>query len=330
MSRVLHRKDMQTSLHRLFYIKLPIGDTSVKRFQSVTILQKYCSAAFIEFGAPSRSTVECRRTLERRSRRIPSVIEMFSLTGRVAIITGSASGFGRATAKLFAEAGASVVLASRRADKLQIVADEIAAMGGNALVVPTDVSVEAQVKNLAERTLEGFGQIDVLVNNAGILTRTPVPDTSEEEWYALMDANLKGPFLCCKHVLPVMLKKGRGNIVNIASYLGQFAGSGNTPIYGATKGGVIALTKALAVKYGPQGIRANAVAPAFIKTDLNRDVIENDADPVAKEREVAAPYPLKRLGKPEDIAAAALYFASDASDWVTGAVLMVDGGLTAA
>jgi 3-oxoacyl-[acyl-carrier protein] reductase len=130
--------------------------------------------------------------------------------------------------------------------------------------------------------------------------------------------------------LPVMLKQGRGNMVNIASYLGQFAGSGNTPIYGATKGGLIALTKALAVKYGPQGIRANAIAPAFIKTELNRNVIENDPDPVAKEREVAAPYPLKRLGKPEDIAAAALYLASDASNWVTGAVLMVDGGLTAA
>jgi 3-oxoacyl-[acyl-carrier protein] reductase len=213
---------------------------------------------------------------------------------------------------------------------LHIVADEIASAGGTALVVPTDVTVEAQVKNLIERSLERFGQIDVLVNNAGILTRTPVPETSEAEWYALMDTNLKGPFLCCKHTLPAMLKQGRGNIVNIASYLGQFAGSGNTPVYGATKGGLIALTRALAVKYGPQGIRANAIAPAFIKTDLNRNVIESAPDPVAKEREIAEPYPLKRLGRPEDIAAAALYFASEASNWVTGAVLIVDGGLTAA
>src|SRR3972149_9361236 len=113
------------------------------------------------------------------------MLELFSLKDRVAIITGSASGFGRATAKLFAEAGASVVLASRRADKLQIVADEIAVMGGNALVVQTDVTVEARVKHLVERTLERFGRIDVLVNNAGILTRTPVPDTTEGEWYAL-------------------------------------------------------------------------------------------------------------------------------------------------
>ena len=127
-----------------------------------------------------------------------------------------------------------------------------------------------------------------------------------------------------------MLKQGRGNIVNIASYLGQFAGSGNTPVYGATKGGLIALTRALAVKYGPQQIRASAIAPAFIKTDLNRNLIDDAPDPAAKEREVAAPYPLKRLGTPEDIAAAALYFASDASNWVTGAVLLVDGGLTAA
>ena len=203
-------------------------------------------------------------------------------------------------------------------------------MGGNVLVVPTDVTVEAQVKNLIEQSLERLGRIDVLVNNAGILTRTPVPDTTEDEWYALMDTNLKGPFLCCKHTLPVMLKQGKGNIVNIASYLGQFAGSGNTPVYGATKGGLIALTKALAVKYGPQQIRVNAVAPAFIKTDLNRNIFDGAPDPAAKEREVAAPYPLKRLGTPEDVAAAALYLASDASNWVTGAVLMVDGGLTAA
>jgi NAD(P)-dependent dehydrogenase (short-subunit alcohol dehydrogenase family) len=258
------------------------------------------------------------------------MLEMFSLNGKVAIVTGSASGFGRATAKLFAEAGASVVLASRRADKLHIIADEIAAKSGNVLIVPTDVTVEAQVKHLVEQSLDRFGRIEVLVNNAGILTRTPVPDTTEDEWYSLIDTNLKGPFLCCKHVLPVMLRQGRGNIVNIASYLGQFAGSGNTPVYGATKGGVIALTKALAVKYGPQQIRVNAIAPAFIKTDLNRNVIEDAPDPVAKEQEVAAPYPLKRLGKPEDVAAAALYFASDASNWVTGAVLLVDGGLTAA
>ena len=257
------------------------------------------------------------------------MLELFSLKDRVAIVTGSASGFGRATAKLFAEAGASVVLASRRVDKLQIVADDIAAMGGNALVVQTDVTVEAQVKHLIEQSLERFGRIDVLVNNAGILTRTPVPDTTEDEWYALVDTNLKGPFLCCKHTLPVMLKQGKGNIVNIASYLGQFAGSGNTPVYGATKGGLIALTKALAVKYGPKQIRVNAVAPAFIKTDLNRHIFDDAPDLEAKEREVAAPYPLKRLGTPEDVAAA-LYFASDASNWVTGAVLMVDGGLTAA
>ena len=258
------------------------------------------------------------------------MLELFSLKDRVAIVTGSASGFGRATAKLFAEAGASVVLASRRVDKLQIVADDIAAMGGNALVVQTDVTVEAQVKHLIEQSLERFDRIDVLVNNAGILTRTSVPDTTEDEWYALMDTNLKGPFLCCKHTLPVMLKQGKGNIVNIASYLGQFAGSGNTPVYGATKGGLIALTKALAVKYGPKQIRVNAVAPAFIKTDLNRNIFDDAPDPAAKECEVAAPYPLKRLGTPEDVAAASLYLASDASNWVTGTVLTVDGGLTAA
>jgi NAD(P)-dependent dehydrogenase (short-subunit alcohol dehydrogenase family) len=124
--------------------------------------------------------------------------------------------------------------------------------------------------------------------------------------------------------------RGKGSIVNMASHLGYYAGGGNIPAYSASKGGVITLTRVLAVKYGPQGIRVNAAAPAFIKTDLNRAIIQSAHDLVAKEREIAEPCPLKRLGKPEDVASAALYFASDASSWVTGAVLYVDGGLTAA
>ncbi len=253
----------------------------------------------------------------------------FSLAGKVALVTGGASGFGQATARLFAQAGANLVLASRRAGKLQAAADELAAVGARVLAIPTDVTVEAQVRQLVERALAHFGQLDVLVNNAGIIARAPVPEMAEADWDAMLNTNLKGPFLCCKHALPPMLARGAGNIVNIASYLGMYAGSGNTPAYGASKGGLIALTRALAVKYGPSGLRVNAIAPAFIKTDLNREIIDNAPDPAAKEREIAREYPLRRLGKPEDIAAAALYLASEASSWVTGIVLMVDGGLTA-
>jgi len=249
----------------------------------------------------------------------------FSLQAQVAIITGGASGFGLATAHRFAEAGARVVVASRRAELCRQAAAEIGGLG-----LGVDVTDEAQVQRMVQEAVAHMGRVDILVNSAGIIARTPVPDTPLEEWEQLQATNLRGPFLCCKHVLPHMLAQGQGGaIVNIASYLGMHAGSGNTPAYGASKGGLIALTKSLAVKYGPEQIRVNAICPAFVKTPLNAHIIDGAPDPAAKEREIAAPYPLRRIGRPDDVAYAALYLASDAASWITGITLLVDGGLTA-
>jgi NAD(P)-dependent dehydrogenase (short-subunit alcohol dehydrogenase family) len=249
----------------------------------------------------------------------------FSLEGKVAIITGGASGFGLATARRFAGAGARVVVASRRAELCRQAAAEIDGLG-----LGVDVTDEAQVQRMVQEAVAHMGRVDILINSAGTIARTPLPDTPLEEWEQVQATNLRGPFLCCKHVLPHMLAQGQGGaIVNIASYLGMHAGSGNTPAYGASKGGLIALTKALAVKYGPEQIRVNAICPAFVKTPLNAHIIDGAPDPAAKEREIAAPYPLRRIGRPDDVAYAALYLASDAASWITGITLLVDGGLTA-
>ncbi|HEY4687947.1 MAG TPA: SDR family oxidoreductase [Anaerolineae bacterium] len=256
-------------------------------------------------------------------------LDAYRLDGRVAIITGASGGFGTAIAQLFAQAGARLTLAARREDRLKDVAASLPIPSERVLAAPIDVTIEPQVERMVDRTLERFGRVDVLVTGAGLIARTPVAAIQEADWDRMMAVNLKGPFLCCKHVLPHMIAQHDGRIVNIASYLGLFAGSGNTPAYNASKGGVVMLTRSIAVKHGPDGIRANAICPGFIKTGLNREIIDDTPDPAAKEREIAAAYPLRRLGTPDDVAYAALYLASDASNWVTGECLLLEGGLTA-
>jgi len=258
-----------------------------------------------------------------------ATLDAFRLDGRVAIVTGASSGFGASIARLFAQAGARLTLVARREDRLKDVAASLNASRDSVLTAQTDVTVESQVRRMIDATLDRFGRLDVLVNSAGIIARTPVAEIQEADWDEMMAVNLKGPFLCCKHALPHLIAQRDGRIVNIASYLGLFAGSGSTPAYNAAKGGVVMLTRSIAVKHGPDGVRANAICPGFIKTELNRDVIDNAPDPAAKEREIASAYPLRRLGAPDDVAYAALYLASDASSWVTGACLMLEGGLTA-
>ena len=257
-------------------------------------------------------------------------LDAFRLDGRVAIVAGASSGFGWAIAQLFALAGARLTLVARRAERLRQLAASLDRDGERVVVAPTDITVEAQVQHMVDMTLERFGRVDVLVNSAGIIARTPLAQIDEADWDDMLAVNLKGPFLCCKHVLPHMLAQRDGRIVNLASYLGLFAGSGSSPAYNASKGGVVMLTRSIAVKHGPDGVRANAICPGFIKTELNREVIDRAPDPAAKERDIASVYPLRRLGTPDDVAYAALFLASDASSWMTGACLMLEGGLTAA
>ncbi len=258
-----------------------------------------------------------------------ATLDAFRLDNRVAIITGASSGFGASIAGLFAQAGARLTLAARREARLNEVAASLDMSDECVLTVQTDVTDEAQVRRMIDLTLDRFGRVDVLVNSAGIIARTSVAETDEADWEQMIAVNLKGPFLCCKHALPHMIAQRDGRIVNIASYLGLFAGSGGTPAYNASKGGVVMLTRSIAVKHGPDGVRANAICPGFIKTELNREIIDDAPDPQAKEREIASAYPLRRLGMPDDVAYAALYLASDASNWVTGECLLLEGGLTA-
>ena len=259
-----------------------------------------------------------------------TIRSMFRLDGKVAIVTGGATGLGRAAAGLYARAGADVLITGRRKSVGEEAAAAVRAAGGKAEYVPCDVSKEAEVAALVRRAVDSRGRIDILVNNAGVSQRKDLMHVHEKEWDDIMDINLKGVFFCAKHVLPTMIHQKRGVILNVASYLGRRGGtSGALPVYNASKGGVIALSKALAVKHGPEGIRVIAICPAFIETDLNRDIISGAAHPEDKRAEMASVYPLRRLGTPEDFAHAALYLASDEASWVTGIEFYLDGGLTA-
>jgi NAD(P)-dependent dehydrogenase (short-subunit alcohol dehydrogenase family) len=249
------------------------------------------------------------------------------LEGRVAIITGASSGIGKATALLFGREGAKVVVNySHSVDEANDVVNSILKSGGEAIAIKADVSKEHEVKAMMEETMKNYGRIDILYNNAGVELQKPITITSEEEWNKVLDINLKGMFHCSKHVIPYMNEGGV--IVNTASVAG-LVGSANLSAYCASKGGVIALTKALALEYAPNKIRVNCICPGAIDTPMLRRFIDASPDPKATEKQFTSMHPLGRLGQPEDIARAALFLASDSSSFVTGQALVVDGGFTA-
>lgn len=248
---------------------------------------------------------------------------MFRLDDKVAVVTGGTSGIGAETARWLARAGARVVIAGRRADRGEAVAAELGPRGS---YTRADVTREDNVAGLVEEVVRRWERVDVLVTAAGTINRIPVPDLSVEQWARVLEVNLTGVFLTCKHVLRIMRRQRAGAIINIASYLG-FRGGMSTPAYNASKAGVIALTKSMAVQHGPEGIRVNAICPGFIPTDLNRDRWEGV--PAGQLQQLAAGYPMGRLGTPADVAAAVVFLASDEASWITGACLPVEGGLTA-
>jgi len=243
---------------------------------------------------------------------------------RSVIVTGGGSGIGRALAKRFAAEGASVVVADLVETRAEEVAAAIRSDGGNALPTQTDVTVAADVAQMTEAAKEAFGRVDVLVNNAGFGAADDLLAIDEETWDAEVALNLKAAFLCSKAVLPGMIERRSGVIVNIVSVNGMafFANEA----YSAAKAGLINLTRSVAVRYGRFGIRANAIAPGTIRTPLWQERIEKE--PAIFERLVKW-YPLGRVGEPDDIAAAAVFLASDEASWITGEVLRVDGGLLA-
>jgi 3-oxoacyl-[acyl-carrier protein] reductase len=244
------------------------------------------------------------------------------LTNKVAIVTGSGRGIGRAIALALAKQGASVIISDIDLDSAGKVSDEIAALGGKALAVQTNVGDELQVQGMVRQCLDRFGRIDILVNNAGIVSIGPLVEISAETWDQVMAVNLRGVFLCCRAVLPVMMAQHRGKIINIASVAGKRGGGllGNS-CYAASKGGVIAFTKGIAREAGPYNINVNAICPALTDTDMTSGL-------TGKQREsILQSMPLGRAGKPEDIAAAVCFLASDAAAFITGEIMDVDGGL---
>ena len=249
------------------------------------------------------------------------------LDGKVAIITGGASGLGRATALLFANEGAKVVVADISADTGEKVAARIRDAGGDAIAVKTDVGNEEEVKALVAATVGKYGRLDIAFNNAGIGgDAAKVGDYSTEVWNRVININLTSVFLCMKHELGPMLEQGSGSIINCSSMLGTVAFA-TAPAYVAAKHGVIGLTKTAALEYAEEGIRVNAICPGFVATALTTN--END-DPNA---ELNAFYsgitPQGRMGTSEEIAEAVLYLASDAAGFTTGMAMVVDGGYTA-
>lgn len=244
--------------------------------------------------------------------------------GRVVVVTGGGSGLGRHMAHRFAAEGAAVAVADVAEEAAGRVADEVSRAHGRALACRVDVAVAEDVEAMVRTALEKLGSVDVLVNNAARATDRDFLDLDEEQWEQDVSVALKGSFLCSRAVLPGMMERGSGVILNVSSVnaLGYF---GNEA-YSAAKAGILSLTRSLAVRYGPSGIRANAIAPGTLKTPAWEE--RRSKNPDVFER-VAAWYPLGRVGEPEDVANAALFLASDEASWITGAVLPVDGGLLA-
>jgi len=247
------------------------------------------------------------------------------LHAKTALITGGASGIGRATARLFACAGAAVAIADLNEQAGQAVAEEIVNNGGRAIFETADVTRGADCKRIVERAMREFGGIHILFNNAGIIRRASVLELSEEDWDRVMAVNVKSMFLMSREVILLMAQAGGGSIINMASGWGLAAGP-KAAVYCASKGAVVLLTKAMAVDHGPQNIRVNCICPGDTDTAMLRSEAQQLREPTDRFLEEAARRPLGRVGRPEEIAQAALYLASDAASFVTGTALVVDGG----
>ncbi|MDR7034557.1 SDR family oxidoreductase [Mesorhizobium sp. BE184] len=248
---------------------------------------------------------------------------MLALANKVAIVTGASSGIGRATAKLFAEEGAKIVIATRRSAELNALASEIEADGGEAVALAGDVNDEAYAKAMVELALDRFGGLDVAFNNVGAVgVMGPIPDMARQSWQQTLDTNLTSAFLGAKYQIPAMLTRGGGSLIFTSSFVGITTGMPGMAAYAAAKAGLVGLTQVLAAEYGGQGLRVNALLPGGTDTDAA-------TFKTPEERAfVESLHALKRIAQPQEIARSALYLASDASSFTTGTALFADGGVS--
>ena len=248
---------------------------------------------------------------------------LFDLSGRVAIVTGASRGLGQTFARALANAGADVAITSRTLESLRPFQREIESMGRRAVPLTLDVHDEASIRQMADAAHQAFGQIDILVNNAGCNVRKKAADVTWADWNLVLDTNLRGAFFVAQAVARHMLPRGAGRIINIGSVTSVFGYAGLGP-YGASRGGIRQLTMSLADDWGPHGITVNCLAPGWFKTEQNK-VMYDDPEWVAY---LVDRIPLKRPGRPEDLEGAIVFLASDASAYITGQTLLVDGGIT--
>jgi NAD(P)-dependent dehydrogenase (short-subunit alcohol dehydrogenase family) len=250
--------------------------------------------------------------------------QILSLEGKIAVVTGGTSGIGRALSLGLADAGADVIATARRQQQVDDTADEIEARGRKTLRVTSDVCNRNSLETLLEAVLERFSKVDILINCAGKIKRTPTLTMPEEEWTDILDTNLTGTLRACQVFGKVMLDRGYGRIVNIAS-LNSFVALNEVAAYAASKAGIASLTRSLAVEWSKKGVTVNAIAPGVFRTELNANLL----DSTPRGQELLMRTPMGRFGKTEELVGAAIYLASDAASFVTGQTLVVDGGFLA-
>lgn len=246
--------------------------------------------------------------------------DLFDLTGRVALVTGASQGLGRRFAEVLAARGAAVCLAARQTEKIAALADDLRTRGGRSYAVALDVTDASAVSRAIADCEAALGPLDILVNNAGVAISKPFLEQADEDWDTVVGTNLRGAFLVAREVARQMAERGRGNIINVASVLG-FDVVGSLSPYCASKGGLLQLTRAMAHELARSGVRVNAIAPGYIETDINRSFFQSEAG-----RRLEKTLPVRRVGQPEELDGALLLLASDASRYMTGSTVTVDGG----
>lgn len=252
------------------------------------------------------------------------MLDIFDLSGKTAVVTGGAGGIGHAQALGLAEAGADVIVASRKLDHLEKVAEEIQAKGRKSLAVSVDVADEKSVIDMVNTIMKIFPRVDILVNAHGLAIRKPADAFPIDEWQRVMDINTRGTFLTCQAVGRSMIEQGSGKIINVSSVRGQYGLPADYAAYCASKGAVDTLTKTLACEWAKYNVLVNAVAPTVVETDLTRDALANPD----YAKQMKSRIPLGKWALPEDIVGATIFFASNASDFITGQILYIDGGVT--